>query len=102
MISTRKRKTMLKRLNAYFVASGKIPTEREYNTGGAVPYRSTMIEKYLGGWNKMVHYLQFYYPQWRVEAPTAPAVAMEAAVAATKEAPAKKPVSAFKKKEDAE
>jgi len=86
MISTRKRKIMLKKLNDYFATYKKIPSEKEYATRKDAPYRSAMIVKYLGGWNKMIYYLGFYYPQWKVVA--APVV--------------EAPKSALKKKEDAE
>lgn len=65
MSSVRKRKFMLRKLNTYFVRLGYIPSEQEYNASSNVPYRREIIKKYLGGWARMVNYLQFYYPEWK-------------------------------------
>ena len=67
MSTVRKRKNMLAKLNLFFRKQGKVLTEREYMAASGVPYRITMIDKYLGGWPRMVRYLEFYYPQWKAE-----------------------------------
>lgn len=54
---------MLKKLNTYFLNEGKILTEKEYMAEAHVPYRIIMIQKYLGGWPRMLSYLNFYYPR---------------------------------------
>lgn len=64
MSSVRKRKAMLKKLNFYFVKKGKLVSEREYSADYTAPYRITSIQKFLGGWSRMLNYLGFYYPQW--------------------------------------
>jgi hypothetical protein len=70
-MSVRKRRTMLRKLHLFFEARGKILNEREYSTDSGAPYRLALIEKYLGGYHRMVYYIGFYYPRWKkVEEPT--------------------------------
>jgi hypothetical protein len=64
MSTVRKRKNMLRKLNQYFESEGKVLTEREYKAVGG-PYRIAAINKYIGTWPRMVHFLAFYYPQWK-------------------------------------
>jgi hypothetical protein len=65
MSTVRKRKNMLRKLNRYFESEGKVLTEREYKVKGG-PYRLQAINKYIGTWPRMIHFLSFYYPQWKV------------------------------------
>ena len=56
---------MLKKLNTFFERQGRILTEKEYMAFVGVPYRLTMITKFMGGWPRMINFLGFYYPQWK-------------------------------------
>jgi hypothetical protein len=65
---------MLKKLNLYFTKHGRVVSEREYAKDIAAPYRLATIDKFLGGWHRMVYFLGFYYPQWKADlvVPSAP------------------------------
>jgi hypothetical protein len=65
MSTVRKRKNMLRKLNNYFLARGKVLTEREYKEASDVPFRLVIIKKYIGTWPRMINFLCFYYPGWR-------------------------------------
>ena len=58
---------MLRKLNTYFLAKGKLLTEREYMAESDVPFRLTTIQKFIGRWPRMISFLQYYYPGWRAE-----------------------------------
>ena len=65
MSSLRKRKMMLKKLNTFFENEGRLLTEKEYMAFVGVPYRLAMIDKFMGGWSRMINFLGFYYPRWK-------------------------------------
>ena len=69
MISTRKRKMMVRKLHSFFSTIGKIPTEAEYRAYTSAPYRMAFIDRYLGNWDRAVTYVQYYYPQWQDKVP---------------------------------
>ena len=64
MSTVRKRKNMLRKLNTYFLAKGKILTEREYKEAADGPFRLSLILKFIGPWPRMVSFLKYYYPHW--------------------------------------
>lgn len=65
MISVRKRKTMLKKLNTFFNNEGGVLlSEHEYSLNPRTPYRLMLIKKYMGGYIKMIYFLEHYYPHW--------------------------------------
>jgi hypothetical protein len=91
MISTRKRKQIITKLNAFFEQKGKILTQEEYMKQPEVPYRIGIIRKYLRGWPQMVNFLTSYYPKWKEETKT---VVKEVPV---KEEPAVDPLEALRR-----
>lgn len=80
MSSVRKRKNMLRRLNTYFENHGELIGEREYSKDPSAPFRLYSIKKYLGGWNRMVYYLGFYYPRWKAPAVVTPEDGLKEAI----------------------
>jgi hypothetical protein len=63
---------MIRKLNTFFETQGKILTEKEYKAHVGVPYRLVTIQKFLGGWPRLVNYLETYYPKWKGQAPEMP------------------------------
>lgn len=68
VISTRKRKMMITKLNNFFRSQGKLLTEAEYMQMGSVPYRIGTIKKFLRNWPAMIAYIKVMYPEWERKA----------------------------------
>lgn len=86
---------MLRRLNTYFLAKGRLLSEREYKEALDAPFRLIVIEKYIGRWPRVLSFLTYYYPQWKDKAVVEP-VEEETA----QEAPKKSGLEALKAKKD--
>jgi hypothetical protein len=69
MSTVRKKKNIIRRLNAYFQNQGKILTEREYREAIGTPFRLVLIEKFLGPWPRVVSSVKHYYPSWDLVKP---------------------------------
>ena len=65
MISSRKKKLVVKKLNTFFEANRGIPTKAEYRLKASVPFTLAQLDSYLGGYERAVMFVKQYFPKWK-------------------------------------
>ena len=80
MMTVRKRRIILKKLNAFFENQEKILTEIEYKNVGGTPVRLALINKFFFSYDKMVVQLKRFYKNWEIQAKAQADAAYAAAV----------------------